>query len=163
MAESEERAGFKYVGMDYDTAQTCANAMKTGLTHQSYVWEWGTHWDSTTSTIELGWYKAASTPTFESNVNIVKTGQGGLYDVVVEARSTQKSYSTSVDGNNVTGSRPLYGFVTRLAGWSDSSTPSNGKYNTSASASNIVLISAPSYTREFELLGADITTIVPDG
>lgn len=163
MAESEERAGFKYVGMDYDTAQTCANAMKSSLTFQKYVWEWGTHWNSTTRTIELGWYQSTSTPTLESNVSIVKTGQGSLYDVVVEARHTQTSYSTNIDGNNVTGSRPLYGMVTGLSGWNDSTTPSNGKYNNAASASNIVIVSAPTYTREWEMLGADITTAIPDG
>ena len=39
-AQSEERAGFKYVGMDYATAKSCANAMKSGLTFLKYVWEW---------------------------------------------------------------------------------------------------------------------------
>ena len=69
-AESVESAEFKYVGMDYDTAKTCANAMRSGLTFSSYVWEWGTHYDSTTGAIELGWYQSASTPTIESNVAI---------------------------------------------------------------------------------------------
>ena len=50
-----------------------------------------------------------------------------------------------------------------LSGWNSSAVPSNGKYFSSASADNIVLVSAPSYTREFEILGADITTVIPDG
>ena len=83
--------------------------------------------------------------------------------MVVQAKHTQKFYSTSISGNNVTGSRPLYDFVTGLAGWSDSSTPPNGTYYSAASSDNIVLVKAPTYNREFELLGADITTVVPDG
>ena len=70
MAESVESAGFKYVGMDYTTAKTCANSLRSSLRTSTYVWEWGTHYDSTTGAIELGWYKAASTPTLESNISV---------------------------------------------------------------------------------------------
>ena len=63
----------------------------------------GTYYDTTTGAIKVGWYKSASTPTLESNVTIVKTGPGGLYDVVVDAKSIQTEYSTEVNGNNVTG------------------------------------------------------------
>jgi hypothetical protein len=88
MAQSVEEAGFKYVGMNYATAKTCANAMRSGLTFSEYVWEWGTHYETDTGAIVLGWYKAASTPMIESDVSIVKTGKAGLYDVVVKARAT---------------------------------------------------------------------------
>ena len=47
--------------------------------------------------------------------------------------------------------------------WDNSTTPRNGTYYSAAYTDNIVLLSAPTYRREFELLGADITTIVPSG
>lgn len=154
-----ETASWRYIGMDYATAMSCANSMRNTLTHSKYVWEFGVYVKN--GVVKNGWYKAASMPTLESDVAIVKNGIGDMYDVVVQAQMTSDEYDKNPN-INITGSRPLAGVLGHVAGWNNSVTPTNGKYFNAASADNISLVSSPTWKREFEIAGVDYTGLVPD-
>lgn len=154
-----ETAAWKYVGMDYATAQSCASQMRLRLSHMKYEWQYGIYLDN--GVVKLGWYRGLSTPTMESEVTIVKNGNGAMYDVYVNAKMTNDVYADN-PSMNLTGSRPLADELEYLAGWNTSVTPTNGQYFTSASADNISLVSAPSWRREFELVGVNYSLAIPD-
>ena len=159
--ESVETAGWKYVGMDYTTAQSCANAMRQLLTYFAYEWEYGIHLEN--GSVVLGWYKtSASTYVMDSDVAVVKDDEGGLFTVEVQAHMSNVGYSKTL-GINVAVSRPLADVLHSLDGWNTSTNPTNGRYFSSASASNIRIVNAPSYTREWEIVGVDESIVVPDG
>ena len=155
-----ERAQWKWIGMDYTTAQSCANQTRLLLTVPKSTWEWGVYMDN--GVVKLGWYSAATTPTLESSVSIVKSGNGDMYDVYVQAQVTGDIYGQTPNLNIHGSTRPLANILQQVAGWRVSVTPTNGKYFTSASADNIVLVSSPSWTREFEIAGVDYSGLVPD-
>lgn len=159
-AEREETASWRYVGMDYTTAMSCANSMRLLLTFSRGMWEWGIYMDN--GVVKLGWYTAATTPTLESNVAIIKNGIGDMYDVVVQAKCTGDIYGTTPNLNIHGSVRPLANALQQVAGWNNSPTPTNGHYFTSASADNIVLVTAPTYNREFEIVGVNYSGLVPD-
>ena len=133
--------------------------MRNLLTYSKYVWEWG-EWVDTGGVVKLGWHKAASTPTLESEVTVSKFGEGGLYDVTVNAKMQQEEYGTD-PGLSITSTRPLRSILNNLAGFNTSITP-HGKYYTSASADNINIVTAPTYSRAFELVGSNMTMVKPD-
>lgn len=110
----EERAGFKYIGMDYDTAQSCANSLRTSLTITSYPWACGKYLYN--GNLLYGWHKGTGTPTIESEVRVEKHA-GCMYDVVVNAKCTTTNYDKHSNALNIT-NRPLYTVVSGLAGWS---------------------------------------------
>ena len=98
----------------------------------------------------------------ESDVQVQKTnGVGSLYDVVIVAKFTMETYGKN-PGLNTTGARPLADLLPHIDGFYTSNTP-NGKYYDAASGENISIVAGPSYHREFTLLGADITTVIPNG
>lgn len=75
--------------------------------------------------LKHGWHKGLSTPTTESEVTIVKNGNGAMYDVNVNAQMENDVYGNK-PGLNLTGSRPLADQLRNLAGWNTSTPPSNG-------------------------------------
>jgi hypothetical protein len=76
-----EEASFSYVGMDYATAKSCANSMRNRLTYNSYQpWIYEDYLDG--NKFVRGWHKAdVNAPQLESTVNVVKNGNGDMYDV----------------------------------------------------------------------------------
>lgn len=134
----EETAGFKYIGMDYATAKSCANYLRSKLTISIYEWQFGWYIDN--NIFQYGWYKSYSTPTLDSEVRIEQRS-GCMYDVVVDAKCISTNYSTSSNATS-TSSRPLYTAVSSIPGWSSTITL-HGKHFDAASASNISLVVAP--------------------
>jgi len=128
------------------------------LRNPSPVWEYGPHLEN--GDLVVGWYVGATTPKLESDVQIQKTGSGSLYDVVISAKMTQEQYSAT-PGINITGTRPLADLLPYVSGFYDSENP-KGKYYTSAGSENIDIVSGPTVHREFQLLGADITAVIPN-
>ena len=153
----EERAGFKYIGMNYTTAKNCANAMRSLLTFQTYEWEYGAYLSS--DHLLYGWHKGNMTPTLESEIRL-EHNAGCMYDVVVNAKCTTINYDKA--GRAVqTGSTPLATAVASLPGWSSTHTLS-GEHFDAASANNITLIVAPTQNIEFELVAQKLATTDPN-
>ena len=158
--KAEETAAWKWVGMDYDTAMDCADYARNLLTYTNWVWEYGAHVEN--GAVVVGWFKWVYSPQLDSSIQVVKHGNGDLYDVEVNAKVITDDYSLTPNGTNVTGSRILASTLPHIDGWNLSPTP-NGKYFTSASADNIVLVAAPTWKRKFDITGVDLSTIVPNG
>ena len=159
-ATRTESAIWRWIGMDYTTAMSCANQTRLLLTFQKSTWEWGIYMDN--GVVKQGWYSAAVTPTLESSVAIVKNSIGDMYDVVVHARATGDIYGLLPNLNIHGSTRPLANALQQVTGWNTSVTPTNGNYFTSASADNIVLVTSPTYNREFEIVGVNYNGLVPD-
>lgn len=156
-AVMEERASFKYIGMKYDTAKSCANAMRSALTFQTYQWEYGAYLSG--NYLLYGWHKGIATPTLESEVRL-EHNAGSMYDVVVNAKCTTTNYDKAGRALQ-TGSTPLATAVASLPGWSATHTLS-GEHFDAASANNITLVVAPTKTIEFELVAAKLVTTDPN-
>lgn len=152
----DETAGFKYIGMDYATAKSCAAYLRTALTCLNYDWEFG--WYIQNNTFQYGWHKSIATPMLESEIRIEQRS-GCMYDVVVNAKYTSTNYSSSPNALD-TGTRPLYDSISSLPGWSSAVTLT-GHHFDAASASNISLVTAPTQTVAFELVGQNIVTSDP--
>ena len=150
----QETAGFKYVGMDYATAKSCANHLRSVLTLNVYEWAFG--WHEENGNKVYGWYKNYATPTLESEVSLQQRNGGCMYDVVVNAKFTSLQYSSTPDATDIN-SKPLHDVLVNLAGWS-SAVPLSGVHFNAASADNISLIVAPTKNVTFELVGQKIFT-----
>lgn len=149
-----EAARWKYVGMDYDTAKSCANAMRAGLTFSIPVWDYGQYVDN--GQLLYGYHVGSSEPQLASNVAVQKEGNGALYFVEVDARVTSEAFSRNPNMYSSLSTR-LKTYLGNLTGWSTyPSGWSNGISQPSASASNMVLVQAPSVSRKFEIAGSDV-------
>lgn len=153
-----EEASFSYVGMDYATAKSCGEAMRTKFTYNSYrPWIYEDYLSG--SMFIRGWHQtSAYLPQLESTVNLVKRGDGSMYDVKVNARLRLEKYQ--LNSYPVMNDRPLYNSLTSLDGWtSDTGAWSEGKAILSAGVDNIALVTAPSYTDNWEVAGENVMTI----
>ena len=150
---TEESLRFKYVGMDYETAQDCADALRDSLTYTKYPWQFGAYLSG--QTMLYGWHRGVGTPTLDSSVTVQKHGTGCMYDVVVDARAETENYTAG--GDPVGGGAPLAGKLNGIAGYSASHVLSGAHFD-AAGAGNIVLVNAPTRTTQFELVGEDIYT-----
>ena len=151
---TEETARWKYVGMDYTTAQSCVSTLKTALTFTTSVWDYGFYVDN--GTLLYGYHVDKTAPNLESNITIVKCGDCDMYNVVVDARVKTEYYSKTA-GLYSQKQTPLANYLGTLNGWNTyPSGWSNGTSQSSASEDNIVLVQAPSVTRQFEIVGSDI-------
>lgn len=92
--QQEETARWRWVGMNYDTAQNCANAVRNALTFEKYTWQFGTYLSGTT--LLYGYYKDKAAPVLESDVAVVKNGNGSMYDVVVDACLNYENFTKGV-------------------------------------------------------------------
>lgn len=88
----EETARWRYVGMEYNAAKNAADSIRTQLTHSVYEWRFGTY--LTGGNLQYGYYKEKQSPVLESDVTVVKNGNGAMYDVLVDAHMTDVNYST---------------------------------------------------------------------
>lgn len=155
-AVMEERASFRYIGMDYSTAKNCANTMRSSMTFLTYPWEFGEYLSGTH--LLYGWHKGTPTPTLESEVRLEHRA-GSMYDVVVNAKCTTVNYDKA--GRALaTGSRPLADEVAHVPGWSTANQLS-GVHFDAASASNITLLVAPTKTVQYELVAPKLVTSKP--
>lgn len=134
-----ETAGWRYIGMDYETAKSCANAMRSALTFQVAPWEYGYYFNAQ-DLLEFGWHKGNATPTLESDVRIEQRS-GCMYDVVINAKLTTENYSKNSRATD-TSSRQMAGALQSIAGW-NSAVTLTGKHFDAASANNIRLVTAP--------------------
>ncbi len=153
-----EEASFSYVGMDYSTAKSCGDAMRTKFTYNNYQpWVYKDYLEG--SKFTRGWHQtSAYLPQLESTVNLFKRGNGSMYDVKVNARLRLEKYS--LNNYPSMSDRPLYNSLTSLAGWnSDTGGWSEGKAISAAGADNIALVTAPSYIDNWEVAGEDVVTI----
>jgi hypothetical protein len=153
-----ETAGWKYIGMDYATAKSCANAMRSALTFTTYPWEYGYYMTPQTSALQFGWHKSSYVPTLESDV-AVRQRSGCMYDVVVNARATTENYSLGSVALDI-GSRPLADQLQSIAGW-NSSVSLTGEHFDAAGSGNIRVVSAPTNKVSFELVGQKLITSNP--
>lgn len=150
----EETARWRYVGMDDATAQSCANSMRAALTFSVPVWEYGAY--VLNNQLYYGYHVGSSEPQLNSNVTVLKHGDGELYYVDVDARVNSEEYSRNPNLYSNLSTR-LKTFLGSLTGWSTyPSGWTNGVSKSAAGADNIVLIQAPSVSRRFEIAGADI-------
>ena len=157
-AVMEETAGFKYIGMDYATAKSCAAYLRAKFTISVYDWQFG--WSEGTGGVYVyGWYKNYATPTLDSEISIEQRNGGCMYDVVVMARCTSLNYTTSADATQ-SSSHPLLTALATIPGWSSNPTLSGVHFN-AASADNITLMVAPTQTTKFELVGQKVITTDP--
>lgn len=151
--KQEETARWRYVGMEYSTAQNAANNIRNALTFQQYSWEFGTYLSG--GNLQIGYYKSEQAPRLESDIAVVKNGNGAMYDVVVDAHVTGSDYVTSP--GSTTSQNNLQQYLQTLQGWNNYKSGWNvGKSISAAGADNIVLVTAPTRTREFEIAGQDI-------
>lgn len=148
-----ETAGWKYIGMNYATAKTCANAMRNLLTFQIPPWEYGYYMRN--NQLQFGWHSGTSTPTLESDVRIQQRS-GCMYDVIINAKCTTQNYTKAANATS-TGSRPLANILSSVAGW-NSTVTLTGKHFDAASANNIRIVSAPTNKVHFELVGQKLVT-----
>lgn len=113
----DERTGFKYVGMDYGTAKSCADAMRSVLTFQKPTWLFGEYLSSVggAKVMLYGWHKGIATPTLESEVRL-EHNAGSMYDVVVNAHCTTEDYSNAGLATTTT-SRPLADNLRSIPGY----------------------------------------------
>lgn len=157
----EESVRFKYIGMSYDTAKTCANDMRGRFTYQKKAWCYGDYIED--GNWLIGWHSKYNTPTLDSNITIQKHGNGCMYDVVVDAHATIENY-TRGGYAALTGSRPIADTLAYIPGFNDNPTL-DGQHFDAAGADNIVLVNAPTRTINYELVGANIytTMISADG
>lgn len=151
----EEKASFKYIGMNYSTAQSCAASMRSRFTFTQYQWLYGNYVVSNDIFL-YGWHKGVGTPTLESEVSLQKHGNGCMYDVVVNAKCTTINYDKGARALDLN-VRPLSNAVSQLPGW-NTTVPLDGKHFNTAGLSNIALIVAPTYTTNFELVGEKVIT-----
>lgn len=150
----EETARWRYVGMDYSTAKSCADGLRTALTFSKQVWGFGSYLSGTT--LLYGYYSQQNAPQLESDVALEKNGNGEMYDVVVDAKATNDYYSSS-SHVSLPGTAQLANYLNTVQGWNTyKSGWSNGKSISAASANNLVIVVAPTRTREFEIAGNDI-------
>ena len=156
-----EEASFSYVGMDYATAKSCGDAMRTKFTYNNYQpWVYEDYLEG--SKFIRGWHQtSAYLPQLESTVNLVKHGDGSMYDVKVNARLRLEKYQ--LNGYPAMSDRPLHNSLASLDGWnSDTGEWNNGKAITAAGPDNITLVTAPSYTDNWEVAGENVMTINAD-
>lgn len=149
-----ETAGWKYIGMDYTTAKTCANAMRSALTFAVAPWEYGYYMKN--NALQFGWHAGSTTPTLESDVRVQQRNGGCMYDVIISARCTTENYTKEASAIS-TGSRPLYSQLQHIAGW-NSTVTLTGTHFDAASARNIRIVSAPTNKVSFELIGQKLIT-----
>lgn len=116
-AMQDERTSFKYVGMDYDTAKSCANTMRNVLAFQKSPWLFGEYLSSVNNVPVMlyGWHKGIATPTLESEVRL-EHNAGCMYDVVVNAHCTTEDYSNTGLATTIT-SRPLADNLRSIPGY----------------------------------------------
>lgn len=156
-AVMEERAGFKYIGMNYSAAKNCANDMRSLLTFQTHTWEYGAYLSN--DSLLYGWHKGSMTPTLESEIRL-EHNAGSMYDVVVNAKCTSINYDKAGNALN-TGSRQLAGAVSNVDGW-NSTHQLSGEHFDTASGDNITLIVAPTKNVGFELIATKLITTDPN-
>lgn len=150
----EESIRFKYIGMDYDSAQECAQAMRTDFTYTKYPWLFGDYISA--GNWLYGWHKGVGTPTLESNITVQKRGSGCMYDVVVDGHTTLDNYTIGGYAA-LTNSRHIGDLLNSLPGYTSTHTLS-GHHFDSAGADNITIVNAPTQTTQFELVAEDIYT-----
>lgn len=149
-----ETAKWRWVGMDYDTAMTCANSTRAALTFNKNTWDFGTH--LVNGQLAWGYYLGDNPPALMSDVTVEKQGDAELYNVVVNAKHENETYNDNFV-SSITAGTPLKSYLNNLDGWRTyQSGWSNGFAQTAAGADNIVLIAAPSRHRSWELAGQDI-------
>lgn len=150
----EESIRFKYIGMDYDTAQDCANAMRSLLIYQKSPWVYGVYLSG--DNMLYGWHQGTGTPTLDSEIALQKNGTGCMYDVVVEGRTNYENY-TANSFTTLTSYRPLGSVLNSIPGYTSNPVLS-GEHFDSAGADNITLVNAPTRKVTFELVGENIYT-----
>ena len=150
----EESISFKYIGMDYTTAQNCASAMASLMTYQKTPWLYGEYISG--GSWLYGWHKGIGTPTLDSEIVVQKHGKGCMYDVVVNGRANIESY-TEHGYESLINSRSLANVLNNIPGYTSNPTLS-GVHFDDAGEDNITLVNAPTRKVSFELVGEDIYT-----
>lgn len=149
---TEESLRFKYIGMDYQTAQNCAAALRQTLTYTKYPWLFGAYLSG--DNMLYGWHMGVGTPTLDSSVVVQKHGSGCMYDVVVDARAETENYLQNGSSGE---SSPLGDKLGQIAGY-NSSYQLSGAHFDAAGGDNITIVNAPTRTTKFELVGEEIYT-----
>ena len=150
----EESMRFKYIGMDYDTAQDCVDSMRSKFTYSKAPWLFGDYISA--GNWLYGWHQGVGTPTLDSNITIQKHGNGCMYDVVVEGHTNLENYT--VNGySSLTANRPLANVLTSIPGYTSNPTLSGQHFN-AAGTDNITLVNAPTRNVTFELVGENVYT-----
>ena len=157
-----ESCRFKYVGMDFDTAQDCADAMRSRFQYTKPTWQYGLYVEG--GDILYGWHQGAQLPSMDTNVTVQKHGTGCMYDVLVDAQAEIETY-TRGGYADAAGTRPVHDALTAVPGWSDAEPLSNGVHFNAAGADNITLVNSPSRNVSYELVAEDLytTRISSDG
>jgi len=150
----EESIRFKYVGMDYDTAQSCADSMRSLFTYSKYAWCYGDYIEN--GNWLFGWHKKYLSPALDSNITVQKHGSGCMYDVLVDAHATVENYTKGGYAALAT-SRPIADTLSHIPGYSSNPTLS-GQHFDAAGANNIVLVNSPTRTINYELVAENIYT-----
>ncbi len=150
----EESIRFKYIGMDYDTAQNCANAMRSLLTYQKTPWVYGVYLSA--GNMLYGWHQGTGTPALDSEIALQKHGTGCMYDVVVEGYTNYEKY-TANNYTSMTTNRPLGSVLNSIPGYT-SNPVLTGEHFNAAGADNITIVNAPTRKVSFELVGENIYT-----
>lgn len=156
-----ESCRFQYVGMDYDTAQDCADSMRSRFQYSKPTWQYGAYMDG--GNLLYGWHQGTALPALDTNVTVQKHGTGCMYDVLVDAQAEVETY-TRGGFADATGTRPVYNALTGVPGWSATEQLS-GEHFDAAGADNIVLVNAPSRNVSYELVAENLftTKISSDG
>lgn len=85
-------ATYSYVGMDYETASACAQAMISKFTRSKTIWEYGVDQERTTEGVfYFGWHEKTSGTVQEAQITL-SHDEGRMYSVRVQAQTTDEKY-----------------------------------------------------------------------
>ena len=90
-------ARYAYVGMTYDAATTCAEAMRQKWTRNKLIWEYNLTVNQTTKTFSFEWQSRGQGTVLDTEISLEYVG-GSMWQVVVSASTTDDKYVTDPSG-----------------------------------------------------------------